>query len=466
MCSLNISNTLEKSLKLQRSKLLKAFIDEADSLSPLFDYINEHKTGGEIPKRYYNAFYENHILRNCILDADKAFYKHAFEAKTLIENGFLYDFPQDGTYAFAQIVIDVFKFVDTKRSKQLFNDEFEKMRQSTLMYCNQIKNAEIGSDEYQEYLFGFRGHLTEVLSKVSENSLVLKLTVETFSKKYIEYESGSSSITASQLFQEVDALYHRNVKPFMDFTTTENIVIGGSFYSALQELIHYFEADSNIQEAQSLGFRRTAITSYYKDITETAETLKLYLHQLGKDRSSYLTIENAFADLMDQLEPLRTGGAKNIFLSPKDEYFTSLSVFDGLKTHTYDQRLSLDESENFERFLWHYERILNTPLPPRTQLQSATTISKNTASKKRIKEIAQIAIVIDFKHSRDIVKTLHHTLQTTVEDYTLLDLLIGLEAVLPKVRQHITRTGMTARVEDDQYFFEYHVKQSKVHTNE
>lgn len=446
-------------MKLQRSKVLKAIIDELDRFSVLVDYINEHDTGGEIPKNYYLWFYENLIMKNIVaIDKDKSFYKYAFEADSMIENGFLYNIPSEGKFAFSKIVMDVIKFVDTSRSKQLFNDEFEKMRQSTHLYSKQITGLETGSEKQLEYISGFRNLLNEILSKVSENAYILKIKVETFSKEYVKYEENNSNLSINDLYGEVDGLYHRNVKPFMDFTTTENIVKGGSFYDSIQKVIDYFDANADLMTSSSFAIRRNAITSYYKDITDTAELLQHYLDQLGRDRSSYLVIENAFSKLMERLEPLRTGGSKNILLLATDPFFKALTVFDGLKAFNYSQKLSLEDSGNYEQFAWHLERVLDRPTQKKVQLQS-TSPSKSNEWKKRQKLISELAYEIDInKYLDDIVLTIHDYLTVQLPDYRLPDLLIGLEAFLPRLRKGITCTVRHSRIEDETYYFEYVVK--------
>lgn len=446
-------------MRLQRNKVLKAIIDEMDRFAVLVDYINEHDTGGEIPKNHYLWFYEHLIMRDIVaIDKEKAFYKYAFDSDSMIENGFLYNIPSEGKFAFSKIVMDVLKFVDTSRSKQLFSDEFENMRQSTRMYCRKITGLETGSEKQLEYIAGFRTVLNEILSKVSENAYVLKTKVEAFSKEYIRHEEGNSNLSILDLYNEVDGLYHRNVKPFMDFTTTENIVENGGFYDSMQKIIDYFDTNEDLSTSSSFAIRRNAITSYYKDITDTAELLQHYLDQLGRDRSSFLIIENAFTELMERLEPLRTGGSKNILLSTDDHFFQRLTVFDGLKAFNYDQKLSLDDSGNYEQFAWHLERIEDHPTQKKVKLQAALP-PRNHDWKKRQKLISELAYDLEISECLDdIVLSLHDYLTIRLPNYTLPDFLIGLEAFLPRLRKGITCTANHGRIEDDTYYFEYVVK--------
>lgn len=446
-------------MKLQRGKILKAIIDEKDKFAYFVDYINEHGTGGEILKIHYLWFYEHLIMRDIVaIDKEKAFYKYAFDSDSMIENGFLYNISDEGKFAFSKIVMDVLKFIDTSRSKQLFSDEFENMRQSTRMYRDNILKFEIGSEEQLEFIAGLRNLLNEILSKVSENALILRIKVEAFSKEYIRHEENISNLSSTDLYNQVNDLYYRNVKPFMDFTTTENIVAGGGFYAAMQNVIDYFDDNSDLEKSSSFALRRDAITSYYKDITETAEILQHYLDQLGKDHSFYLVIENAFSELMERVEPLRTGGSKYILLSPNDPFFKKLSVFDGLKAFHYEQKLSLDDSGNYDRFVWHLERVQDRPPQKRVKLQAAIPL-KNQVWKKRQKLISELVYEINISERiDDITLNLHKYLNNQLLDYTLLDFLVGLEAFLPRLRKGITCTDHHGRIEDDIYYFEYIVK--------
>ena len=64
---------------------------------------------------------------------------YAFEADSMIENGFLYNISSEGKFVFSKIVMDVIKFVDTSRSKQLFNDEFEKCSKEPICIARKLQ---------------------------------------------------------------------------------------------------------------------------------------------------------------------------------------------------------------------------------------------------------------------------------------------------------------------------------------
>lgn len=447
-------------MKFNRDLVIKAIIDEKSHFLRFIDYINEHHSGGEFPKILYIEFFERHIRKQAKYDVSKANLIQLLSLESLIDNHIFADFPSTGQLVLNKTVLDLLGFLDTKRSRQLVNAQFEEMRKRTVAVANDIQHAEMGSQAYREFVLNFKLLLNEIHSKVQENCMVLQSRLESFAEEYRLFEQGESQLTIQDLYTEVNQLFLRNVKPFLDFTSTDQILSVQSFHEAVSSIIDFFEGQCDIELSYQLSYRLTAITSYYKDIQNISERISRYLHQIGQDRSSYLAIENAFAELINALEPLRHGGAKNIKLKPDAEFFHNLTVLDGLADHKkkYQAKLNLEPEKSLFPFEYYLERLYSKPY-------KETQIIERVALPKTIRlEEARKRLIMNFMANlslpdqiEDIYLYIHQQLQQHLNDYSLKDVLFGLEMLLPLLRSDFKGQQKRGRVEDAQYFLEYSV---------
>ncbi|NHB59023.1 hypothetical protein G9F32_13485 [Acinetobacter sp. 194] len=447
-------------MKFNRDLILKAIIDEKSHFLRFIDYINEHHSGGEFPKTLYIDFFERHIRAQAKLDLSKANLIQLLSLESLIDNHIFADFPSTGQLVINKTVLDILSFLDTKRTRQLVNAQFEDMRKRTVDFANAIQHAEVGSQQYQEIVLGFKLLLNEIHSNVQENCMVLHSRLEGFAEEYRRFEIGESQLTIQDLYTQVNHLFLRNVKPFLDFTSTDQILSVQSFHEAVSSIIDFFEGQCDIELSYQLSYRLTAITSYYKDIQDISERISRYLHQIGQDRSSYLAIENAFADLMQALEPLRHGGFKNIKLKPDAAFFDHLTVLDGLADHKkkYQAKLNLAPENNRFSFEYYLERLYSKPYRETKILERVAlpkTIRLEETRKKAIMNfVAELALP---EYMEDIYLFIHNELKQHFPDYSLKDILFGLEMLLPLLRSHFKGENLRGRVEDERYYLEYSV---------
>lgn len=447
-------------MKFNRDLIIKAIIDEKSHFLRFIDYINEHHSGGEFPKTLYIDFFERQIRTQAKFDTSKANLIQLLSLESLIDNHIFADFPSTGQLVLNKTVLDLLGFLDTKRSRQLVNAQFEDMRKRAVAVASEIQYAEVGSQEYHEFVLNFKLLLNEIHSKVQENCMVLQSRLESFAEEYRLFEQGESKLTIQDLYTEVNQLFLRNVKPFLDFTSTDQILSVQSFHEAVSSIIEFFEGQRDIELSYQLSYRLTAITSYYKDIQHISERISRYLHQIGQDRSSYLAIENAFADLINALEPLRHGGFKNIKLKPDAEFFQNLSIFDGIAVHKkkYQAKLNLEPEKSLFPFEYYLERLYAKPYKETKIIERVAlpkTIRLEEARKKMIMNfVANLTLP---NHIHDIYLFIHEQLQQHLDDYSLKDILFGLEMLLPLLRSDFNGQQQRGRVEDAQYYLEYSV---------
>ena len=441
-------------MKFNPDVIMTAIIEQKKHFLRFVDYINQHNTGGEFPSTMYVDYYERHVR-------PKADYVQILSLQTLVENGFLQDFPSTGQVVLVKPILDILSFLDTTRSQQLVNAEFEDMRARTVSFVEQIQNADVGSQEQHELMHTFKNLLSEIHSKVQQNCKSLQERVIEFSADYRQYEAGTSSITLGDLYAQVNHVFLRNVKPFLDFTTTDQILRAKSFHEAITEVVDYFEKQNQTEYAYRLSYRLTAITSYYKDVREISEKIRRYLQQLGKDKSSYLAIENAFAQLMQEMPALRHGGSRNSKLRPDADFFQSLSVIDGLASHKhkYSAKLKLKPEGNAFQFRLYLERLNSEPILLKkisNKAPLAHTVRLDEARKTEIMRLVSRHVFPPL--IEDIYLYLHETLAAQLPSYRLKDILFGLELMLPMLRDGVLQgKGRRGRLEDQHYYFEYAV---------
>lgn len=441
-------------MKLNPDVIMTAIIEHKKHFLRFVDYINEHGTGGEFPSTMYVEYYERYVR-------SEETYLHILSLETLVENGFLQDFPSTGQVVLVKPILDILAFLDTKRSQQLVNAEFEDMRKRTVSFVDLLQVADIGSDQQKELMNAFKNLLSEIHSKVQQNTKSLQERVVEFSGEYKRYEAGMSTMTIGDLYAQVNHVFHRNVKPFLDFTTTDQILRGKSFHEAITEIMEYFEQQGQSEFAYRLSYRLTAITSYYKDVQEISEKIRRYLDQLGKDKSNYLAIENAFAKLMEEMQPLRHGRIKNTRLRAEAAFFQSLSVMDGLSDHKkkYSAKLKLKPEGNNFQFSLYLERLRQEPITVKKIANKTPLAPTVRLDEIRKTEIMKLVSKLHFPLvMNDIYLHLHEMLKERLPDYSLKDILFGLELMMPMLRDgQLNGAGQRGRIEDEYYYFEYSV---------
>ena len=99
-------------------------------------------------------------------------------------------------------------------------------------------------------------------------------------------------------------------------------------------------------------FNKKAITSYYKDVGKLARQLNQYSKYLESDRLHYLSIDNAYNELMNNIIPLRHGKQKNIYLKPELEFLKKYHIFDGLANvrSNYAPKITLNKLTTISDF--------------------------------------------------------------------------------------------------------------------
>jgi hypothetical protein len=443
-------------MKFNRELIIQAIIAEKEHFLKFLDHINAQDTGGEIPLVMYLTYFEKHIRRDPAKDA----LKQLLSLESLIDNGFFVNDNRDsGKLAFNKVILDLLTFIDTKRNKQLSNIEFDDLRSRTISFAQSLKSHPLGSADHTEALSAFKKLLIEINTKVQENVFVLQSKANEIAEDYKAYEAGESVITINDLYRKVSELFHRNVKPFLDFTTTDQILVVESFSEVMMALIAYFEGQNDTAMAISLSYRKTAITSFYKDIRQISKRLRTFLDQLGKDQSHFMAVENAYAQMIDALMPLRHGGSRNIKLKPDAAFFADLTTFDGLSDHKskYGAKLNMNAEKTLFRFELYLEAVNAKPLKTK-QGHLKPLPAGSYIELERQTDIARLIYQLQHPASiPDVYRYVHTALQAELDNFSLKDTLFGIEVIASQFNTQLKALNVRSQLTDPQYYLDYSV---------
>lgn len=446
-------------MRVRRDIVVQAIIDYQKTFFKILDYINERSGVLEVPDSFYLKLYSNEIFRDSGAKGD-ANAQNYLNIESLVENGiFVYHNKDTGMLSLDNAIFELLKFIDVSRARELNREDFELLRGSVESAVKNTLRHDIGSESYQDAMKAFYVSMNETHSKIRTNveKLVSKVDEVAVEFKLFENAGRGSFI---KLYEKVVFLYQRFVLPCYEFISpTIQLVSKQSFSQAVDELIAFHQENGKAGIANSISFNKTAITSYFKDVAELEAKLKQYSNRLESDRNFFISIENAYTALMDSVRGLRHGKQKGFMLAHSDAFFDSYSCLDGLSSHSskFDPLLNWradKASRRFKEYLLFIEaqdsaqrqKIELKPLPQEIDLDEERSIL-----------VAEIVSALLFDDSiQDIHKHLQLTLTEKLSDFSLVDVLFGLECVHDLYDEELKATSYErARIEDDCYFLEY-----------
>lgn len=443
-------------MRLNRDVILSGIIRHQNSFFKLLDYIDSKGGVYEFPEQLYIELYNRFIC----LDEDINVHTH-LSLNSLLENGaFIHHDKNTGIVSVEDIIINVLRFLDVKRARELSHHELEDFRSRTSRYVQLILNSDADTKDFWDLLASFNRLLSEIHSKIKENVSGLVFQVEKISGQYRAFDDGNSDISVFDLYNSVTELYQRYVLPCYEFISPNMQIKGGqTFTQAIQSLIDGFaEKPALLYESNALQYRFTAISCYYKDIGSLVRKLQQFSNYLEQDRTRFIAIENAFNCLMNNVIPLRHGKQRNKYLSPQSEIFTHFHSLDGLS----DQK-----SKNASRFNW---------IPGKTSLRFKEYLvllesSETKKSKNKVKplpdninidEERQIEIALLLARTKlppdlpDIHSFVFQILKKNLNNFWLGDVLFGLEEFFPYVdSSELKYSTLRRTLSFQEYYLDY-----------
>lgn len=444
-------------VRLNRDVIINAIIKHQYSFLKLLDFIDKQEGVPEIPEKLYIDLYIQYICED-----DDPNVHAQLSLKSLLENGvFIHHDKNSGSISISDVVINLLRFVDVKRARELTHYELENLRQLVSDYTDKLLTLSIQSSQDTKDLNGsFYRLLSEIHSKIKENVSALSAQVNKVSQQYTDFNAGNSSTSVFELYDCVTELYGRYVLPCYEFIDPFMEMKGKrTFTQSIKMLIEHLATTPNgLHASNRLQYRFTAISSYYKDIGALVRKLKQYSTYLAKDRDRFIAIENAYAVLMDDLVPLRHGKQKNKYLTPYASLFQTLTILDGLREHTSNHapRFNWFDGKTALRFKEYLALLNNSD-------QKATVGSiKPLPADIRLEEDRQIEIakLIAQTELPERIEDLHayilELLSTHLSKFWLGDVLFGLQEFMPHAAQEtFIYSEDKRRQQDANYYLNY-----------
>ena len=440
--------------RINRDEILLAIIQFKNGFLDMLDYINQNNTGCEIPHAKYMSFYEKQVL----IHPDKNYHqKLSFEA--MLDNGlFVYWNKQSYMVAFATVIVDLLRFIDNTRMKELSNAEFNKYRIWMKALSERLPNLDYGSEDYNEELLAYKNQMNEIASHVRENTLVLKERVYEIADMYQKRNNKGSEVNIEELYTQVDKLFRRHVQPFLEFVSPAKIVVDGNFTSFVDTINSTIRLKGGGEAAATGFYQKTAITFYYKEIGELTDQLRGILNMIHEERSSYIATESIYKELMNALVPLRHGGQRNIILKPDATVFDHFSALLGLNNHNagYKAKFSGRQDNIPTRFEKYIEVVKNTVLK-KNNVDELVSIPENMYPEyERQQLISNCLLSRETPNTiEDLYQYIHEILDENLQDYNLGDSLYGFEVLLNEIDPDQIIYTTRKRISDGLYFLEY-----------
>jgi len=223
-------------VKLNREILIGAIIRHQKVFFNMLYYIDQHDGSLEIPEQLYINDY-NRII--CVGEGSDDLY---LNIPTLVENGiFIHHDKNSGMITVERVIIDLLRFLDIKRAKELTDADFEQMRAQLVSAVNHVMTQPLDSQPYIYALSTFNNLMSEIHSKVKENVYALTAQVDSLAQEYKLYDTGSQQINVSDLYTKVSDLYDRFVLPCYEFINPSmDMVQTESFSKSVQTLSDYY----------------------------------------------------------------------------------------------------------------------------------------------------------------------------------------------------------------------------------
>lgn len=448
-------------MRIRRDILIQSILKHQRSFFKILDYINENSGVLEIPSSIYLNIYHKEICPKAMAQNDINIQTH-LSVESLVENGiFVYYNKHTGNLSIANQVYELLRFIDVSRARELNREDFANLRAHIEQTVNNVMQYEVGTEQYHDAMTAFHSVINETLSKFRSNVEKLVIKVEDIAIEYKDFEENKNA-SFIELYEKVRHLYQKYVLPCYDFVSPSiQLISRKSFSESLNSLIEFHQEMGNESVANQIGFNKTAVTSYFKDVSELENKLKQYSNRLETDRRFFMSVESAYSCLMENINELRHGKKRGFLLSETAQFFSNYKSLDGLSSHNlqYDSDLQWEREVSIKRFTEYLKGLDDLELcDSANQAKDLKPLPINIDPDKHRKiVIARIVNEIDsgcFK--KNIHTYLSEELENCLDDYSLVDVLFGLECVHSLYNQDIVMTGYRhERLTDDRYFLDY-----------
>jgi prefoldin subunit 5 len=262
------------SMRLNRDVIIEKILAHQSSFMQLLDHIDLHGISLEFPEALFLSLYRNNIC----LDKD-ANTQDILSMSSLLTNGiFISHDKNTGMVSIEPAIVNLLRFLDIKRAKKLSRVDFENLRKRVFTTCSDIKNTDVDSTDFEDHRQSLNSLLIDIHGIIRLNCEGLEAQVASISATFSDYINQSENINVFELYDKVMALNERYVLPCNEFMDpVMEIKQSLSFTQSVLQVINYLKDECQlIKEANAVSYRLSAISSFYKDISQLVEKLKQY----------------------------------------------------------------------------------------------------------------------------------------------------------------------------------------------
>lgn len=247
-------------MKISRDKILNLILDHKQAFYALLDYVSQNGGAVDIPQPLYLQQYNDVILTSKDESA-----KRILTLDNLSENGIIVNLDnQANTLTLQTFVIDMLRFIDTSRIRELSQADFEGMRQQFQLLCDRFEhqlNISPGLDEYDEWRLMLLELINTTLSKIQQNVEGLSSNVNGLGKRYEQLDTdGHNTGDSGKLLEDATKLYERFIKPCHEFLSPSIGLKDGkkSFTASMERLAGLHDKRGHPEIGARIQYKLTA----------------------------------------------------------------------------------------------------------------------------------------------------------------------------------------------------------------
>ena len=447
--------------KVSRDIILRLVLKHKKAFYALLDYVSIHGGVAEIPQGLYLQQYNNVIVASGDQHAIRV-----LSLDSLYKNGIIVHLDmQSSTLTLQSFLVEMLRFIDTTRIRELSEADFENMRLQFQDLCGKFETEFItqpGQEDYDEFRITLFELIDTTLSKIQQNVEGLTANVNRLANRYDELDAdGHNTIASRKLLEDAVTLYERFIKPCHEFLSPSIGMRDGqrTFTNAMERLAELHDKRGHPGIGMRIQYKLTAIRSYYKDIAELERRVQRYSMSLAEERKRYKVIEAVYNELLDAVADLRHGKLRGRKLHANADIFAGNRYLMGLrKLHSpHDSRLNWYDVANRVRLDEWVSSIESTsPNDPSGDLSPLPKVTD--IAKERREKILKLCLQRNWPTKMDdVVSELNRWLSNELDDFSLVDTLVAYQCSmsLPLIKKNILFSRERRRVDDGNYYFEY-----------
>lgn len=446
-------------MKIRRDVIVQSILKYQRSFLQILDYINKNSGVLETPVTLYLNLYAKEIIVEAENKNDINAHNQ-LSIESLVESGiFVYHNKNTGMLVLDNAIFELLRFIDVSRARELNREDFEVLRGHIELTIKNVVKHSVDSEQYQDAMQAFYSVMNETLSKLRSNVEKLVTKVDEIAVEYKIFES-NGRLSFIELYEKVQFLYRRYVLPCYEFISPSlQLVSKQGFSQSIDELIEYHQEQGFDSVANMIGFNKTAITSYFKDISELEGKLKQYSNRLESDRNFFISVENAYTALMESVQELRHGKQRRFLLSHDSKFFSHYKYLDGLSTHKakFDSGLRWQKDKSIKRFKEYLRFIDEIQVESSRSPILISLPAEIDLEEERKIQVAEMVYTLELAGiTKDVHKYLYEILSSSLSEFSMVDILFALECVHDIYDQEIVTSSFEqSGLSDDKYYLSY-----------